>query len=103
MLRNGEQRRPAAARILSMDRMTAMAVFVQVVETASFSEAARRLGLSKSSVSVHVAQVVQKKSVPPSTGMVAPTVKAVRGEHSSTASAATSSGRPMRPMSFPDP
>jgi DNA-binding transcriptional LysR family regulator len=40
-----------------MDRMTAMAVFVQVVEAASFSAAARRLGLSKSSVSVHVAQL----------------------------------------------
>jgi DNA-binding transcriptional LysR family regulator len=40
-----------------MDRMTAMAVFVQVVETASFSEAARRAGLSKSTVSTHLAQL----------------------------------------------
>ena len=40
-----------------MDRMTAMAVFVEVVETASFSGAAKRLGLSKSSVSTHVSQL----------------------------------------------
>jgi DNA-binding transcriptional LysR family regulator len=43
-----------------MDRMTAMAVFVQVVETASFSEAARRIGLSKSTVSAHVAQLEER-------------------------------------------
>jgi DNA-binding transcriptional LysR family regulator len=43
-----------------MDRMTAMAVFVQVVETASFSGAARRVGLSKSSVSAHVAQLEER-------------------------------------------
>ncbi len=40
-----------------MDRMTAMVVFAQVVEAASFSGAAHRLGLSKSSVSKHVAQL----------------------------------------------
>ncbi|MGI0028305.1 MAG: LysR family transcriptional regulator [Nitrososphaera sp.] len=40
-----------------MDRMTAMVVFAQVVEAESFSGAARRLGLSKSSVSKHVTQL----------------------------------------------
>ncbi len=40
-----------------MDRLTAMVVFAQVVEAASFSGAARRLGISKSSVSKHVAQL----------------------------------------------
>ncbi len=40
-----------------MDRLTAMVVFAQVVEATSFSGAARRLGLSKSPVSKHVAQL----------------------------------------------
>lgn len=40
-----------------MDRVTAMLVFAQVVNEASFSGAARRLGLSKSSVSKHVTQL----------------------------------------------
>jgi DNA-binding transcriptional LysR family regulator len=40
-----------------MDRMTAMTVFVQVVEAESFSSAARRLGLPKSSVSMHVSRL----------------------------------------------
>ncbi len=40
-----------------MDRLTAMLAFTQVVEAESFSEAARRLRLSKSSVSKHVAQL----------------------------------------------
>ncbi len=40
-----------------MDRMAEMVVFTQVVEAESFSAAARRLGLSKSSVSKHVAQL----------------------------------------------
>jgi DNA-binding transcriptional LysR family regulator len=40
-----------------MDRMTAMTVFVHVVEGESFSAAARRLGLSKASVSVHVSRL----------------------------------------------
>jgi DNA-binding transcriptional LysR family regulator len=37
-----------------MNRLTEMEVFVRVVETAGFTEAARRLGLSKSAVSKHV-------------------------------------------------
>ena len=40
--------------------MTAMAVFAQVVEEESFSGAARRLGLSKSSVSKHVTQLEER-------------------------------------------
>lgn len=40
-----------------MDRLGAMAVFARVVEAGSFSAAARSLGLSKSSVSKHVAQL----------------------------------------------
>jgi len=40
-----------------MDRMTAMVVFTQVIEAGTFSGAARRLGLSKSAVSKHVAQL----------------------------------------------
>jgi len=40
-----------------MDRMSAMIAFVRVVEAGSFSEAARRLGSSKSSVSKHVTQL----------------------------------------------
>lgn len=37
-----------------MDRLTEMEVFVRVVETAGFTEAGRRLGLSKSAVSKHI-------------------------------------------------
>ena len=37
-----------------MDRFTSMEVFVRVAEAQGFSEAARRLGKSKSSVSKHV-------------------------------------------------
>lgn len=40
-----------------MDRMTSMAVFAEVVATGSFAAAAKRLGLSKSTVSKHVAQL----------------------------------------------
>lgn len=41
----------------SLDELTSMAVFAQVVETRSFSEAARRLGLSKSAVSKRIARL----------------------------------------------
>lgn len=37
-----------------MDRLTEMEVFVRVVETAGFTEAGKRLGLSKSAVSKHI-------------------------------------------------
>lgn len=40
-----------------MDRMTSLLAFATVVEAASFSAAARRLGLSTSAVSKHVAQL----------------------------------------------
>jgi DNA-binding transcriptional LysR family regulator len=43
-----------------MDRMNAMLVFSHVVEAGSFSEAARRLALSKSQVSKHVAALEQR-------------------------------------------
>ena len=42
----------------------------------------------------------QKKSVPPSTGIVAPTTKLDSSEQRNTTTAATSSGSPTRPMSF---
>ena len=37
-----------------MDRLTSMEIFTHVAETKGFSEVARRIGLSKSSVSKHV-------------------------------------------------
>ena len=40
-----------------MDRLAGMAVFAKVSETKSFSEAARRLGLSKSAVSKHITRL----------------------------------------------
>ena len=40
-----------------MDRMTSLLAFATVVQTASFSAAANRLGLSTSAVSKHVAQL----------------------------------------------
>lgn len=40
-----------------MDRVTSLVVFAQVVESSGFSAAARRLGLSTSAVSKHVAQL----------------------------------------------
>ncbi len=43
-----------------MDRMSAMVAFSRVVETGSFSEAGRRLGLSKSQVSKLVAALEQR-------------------------------------------
>ena len=43
-----------------MDRMSAMVVFSRVVETGSFSEAARQLGLSKSAVSKQVTALEQR-------------------------------------------
>jgi DNA-binding transcriptional LysR family regulator len=46
-----------------MDRLTSMLAFTQVVEAESFSEAARRLGLSKSSVSKHVTQLEARLGV----------------------------------------
>ena len=45
----------------------------------------------------------QKKSVPPSTGIVAPTTKLESSEHRNTTTGATSSGSPTRPMSFEAP
>jgi DNA-binding transcriptional LysR family regulator len=43
-----------------MDRLSAMVVFARVVEAASFSEAARRLGLSKSAVSKQVTALEER-------------------------------------------
>ena len=43
-----------------MDRMSAMIAFVRVVEAGSFSEAARRLGSSKSSVSKQVKELEER-------------------------------------------
>src|SRR5437016_7110621 len=40
-----------------MDRLTAMQVFAQVVESGSFARAAERLGLSTSAASRHVAEL----------------------------------------------
>jgi len=40
-----------------VDRLAGMAVFAKVSETKSFSEAARRLGLSKSAVSKHITRL----------------------------------------------
>lgn len=40
-----------------MDRLAGMAVFAKVAETKSFSEAARRLGVSKSAVSKHITRL----------------------------------------------
>lgn len=40
-----------------MDRLPGMAVFAKVAETKSFSESARRLGLSKSAVSKHITRL----------------------------------------------
>lgn len=40
-----------------MDRLAGMAVFAKVAETKSFSEAARRVGLSKSAVSKHITRL----------------------------------------------
>lgn len=37
-----------------MDRMSALEAFVKVAETKSFTEAAERLGLSKSAISRHI-------------------------------------------------
>jgi DNA-binding transcriptional LysR family regulator len=42
---------------MSMDNLAGMAVFARVAEAKSFSEAARRLGVSKSAVSKQVAQL----------------------------------------------
>ena len=46
-----------------MDRMSAMVVFSHVVETGSFSEAARQLGLSKSAVSKQVTALEERLGV----------------------------------------
>lgn len=43
-----------------MDRLASMAVFVKVAELASFSGAARQLGLSKSAVSKHVTSLEER-------------------------------------------
>ena len=43
-----------------MDTVSAMITFARVVETNSFSEAARRLGLSKSAVSKQIARLEDK-------------------------------------------
>ena len=43
-----------------MDRLSAMVVFTHVVETGSFSEVARRLGLSKSAVSKQVTALEER-------------------------------------------
>ena len=45
----------------------------------------------------------QKKSVPPSTAMVAPTTKLQTSEQRKSTTGATSSGSPTRPMSFDAP
>ncbi len=46
-----------------MDRLTEMDAFVQVVDSGGFTEAARRMGLSKSAVSKHVASLETRLAV----------------------------------------
>lgn len=46
-----------------MDRMTEMEAFVQVVDSAGFTDAARKMGLSKSAVSKHVAALEARLAV----------------------------------------
>ncbi|MFW5876434.1 MAG: LysR family transcriptional regulator [Myxococcota bacterium] len=48
----------------SLDELTSMAVFARVVEARSFSEAARRLGLSKSAVSKRIARLEDDLGAP---------------------------------------
>lgn len=47
-----------------LDELTSMAVFARVVESRSFSEAARRLGLSKSAVSKRIARLEDSLGAP---------------------------------------
>ena len=52
-----------------MDRLTEMEAFVQVVDHGGFTEAAQRMGVSKSAVSKHVAALEARLTVrllPPS-------------------------------------
>ncbi len=46
-----------------MDRLTEMEAFVQVVDTGGFTDAARKLGLSKSAVSKHVSALEARLAV----------------------------------------
>ena len=46
-----------------MDRLTEMEAFVQVVDHGGFTEAARKLGLSKSAVSKHVSALEARLAV----------------------------------------
>jgi DNA-binding transcriptional LysR family regulator len=46
-----------------MDKLTSLRAFVKVVETASFSEAGRRLRMSRSAISKHVAELEQELGV----------------------------------------
>lgn len=46
-----------------MDRMAEMQAFVQVIEAGGFTEAANRMGLSKSAVSKHVAALEARLAV----------------------------------------
>ncbi|MFW6067233.1 MAG: LysR family transcriptional regulator [Myxococcota bacterium] len=48
----------------ALDELTSMAVFARVVETRSFSEAARRLGMSKSAVSKRIARLEDSLGAP---------------------------------------
>jgi DNA-binding transcriptional LysR family regulator len=46
-----------------MDRLTAMETFVHVVETGSFSAAAKRLGIGQPAVSKSIAQLEARLAV----------------------------------------
>lgn len=49
--------------VVSMDRLTEMEAFVQVVDHGGFTEAARKMGLSKSAVSKHVSALEARLAV----------------------------------------
>ena len=55
--------RTETVRARSMDRLTEMEAFVQVVEHGGFTDAARKMGLSKSAVSKHVSALEARLAV----------------------------------------